>query len=70
MQTEFFKYATSLNEDLLCEGECHVKIHKSNRKYRKIYLSNLYLYVLSEAKVKYKVAILNISSLISSCFSG
>jgi hypothetical protein len=41
-------------------------VHKSIRKYRKVYLSSSYLYVISEEKVKYKMAILKIRKLVIS----
>lgn len=40
------------------------------RKYRKIYLSNIYLYVISEEKIKYKVAALKVKKIISSLNSS
>jgi hypothetical protein len=45
-------------------------VHKSIRKYRRIYLSNVYLYVLSEEKVKYKVAVLKLRKIIISLNSS
>lgn len=48
------------------EGECFTKVHKSIRKYRKVYLSTFYLYVISEEKVKYKISILKIKKLVIS----
>ena len=47
MQSEFYKYAYSLSEQLLCEGDCYVKVDTGGRKFRHIYLSNVYLYVMS-----------------------
>jgi serine/threonine protein kinase len=47
-----------------------VKIHKSIRKFRRLYLSNVYLYVLSEDKIKFKVSALKVRKLISSLNSS
>ena len=47
MNNEFYIFATSLNENLIFAAECFIKAKKGVRKYRKIYLSNLYLYTLS-----------------------
>lgn len=70
MNTEFYKIATSLNEKLLSHAECYVKIHKSIRKFRRIFLSNLYFYVLSEDRVKFKISNLKISKLFISINSS
>jgi hypothetical protein len=70
MNTEFYKIATSLNEKLLSHAECYVKIHKSIRKFRRIFLSNLYFYVLSEDRVKFKIPNLKISKLFISINSS
>jgi hypothetical protein len=55
---------------LRCAGEVFVKVPKSVRKYRKIFLSDHYLYVMSDEKIKVKIAVGKMSKIIESENSG
>jgi hypothetical protein len=70
MSLDFSKIATSLNENLLLSSTCFVKIGKGTHKYREIYLSNIYLYVLSGGKMREKILIKDIKKVITSIYSS
>ena len=50
--------------------DCFIKIKSSVRKYRRFYLSDIYLYIMSEEKVKCRIALLKIKKIIVSETSG